>query len=119
MENDAFHVYPQKGRDSSGKITPERFVATQATDGGSASSLQTGAGQAIPHAASVMSDPQPNGNSEAALNGSWYAPEDASPFATKQALDDYFFRQTRLPPIGATAFDQRLTPAWAGLKLPF
>jgi hypothetical protein len=45
---------------------PERFVATQPTDGSSVPSPQTGAGQAIPHAASVMSDPQPNGNSEAA-----------------------------------------------------
>lgn len=35
-----------------------------------------------------------------------------------RALDDYFNRQARLPPSGATAFDPRLTPAWAGLKLP-
>jgi hypothetical protein len=34
------------------------------------------------------------------------------------ALDDYFNRQARLPPSGATAFDPRLTPVWAGLKLP-
>jgi hypothetical protein len=33
-------------------------------------------------------------------------------------LDDYFNRQARLPPSGATAFDSRLTPAWVGLKLP-
>lgn len=34
------------------------------------------------------------------------------------ALDDYFFRQSRLAPAGGTAFDPRLSPLWAGLKLP-
>jgi len=34
------------------------------------------------------------------------------------ALDDYFFRQSRLAPTGGTAFDPRLSPLWAGLKLP-
>ena len=34
------------------------------------------------------------------------------------ALDDYFFRQSRLAPMGGTAFDPRLSPLWAGLKLP-
>ncbi len=34
------------------------------------------------------------------------------------ALDDYFFRQSRLPPVRGTAFDPRLTPLWAGMKLP-
>ncbi len=34
------------------------------------------------------------------------------------ALDDYFFRQSRLAPMGGTGFDPRLSPAWAGLKLP-
>jgi|GEM_PF-2619051 hypothetical protein len=33
-------------------------------------------------------------------------------------LDEYFMRQARLPPSGATAFDPRVTPAWAGLKIP-
>jgi hypothetical protein len=32
-------------------------------------------------------------------------------------LDDVLSRQARLPPSGATGFDPRLTPAWAGLKL--
>jgi hypothetical protein len=36
----------------------------------------------------------------------------------QQAMEDYFFRQSRLPPSGATAFDPGLTPAWAGMKLP-
>lgn len=35
-----------------------------------------------------------------------------------RAIDDYFARQARLPPSGAMAFDPRLTPTWAGLKLP-
>ncbi len=41
-----------------------------------------------------------------------------SPVNFSHMLDDYFIRQARLPPSGATAFDPRLTPAWAGLKLP-
>ena len=35
-----------------------------------------------------------------------------------RAVKDYFAHQARLPPAGAVAFDPRLTPAWAGLKLP-
>ena len=35
-----------------------------------------------------------------------------------QALRAYFFRQSRLPPAGGTGFDPRLTPAWAGVKIP-
>ena len=31
---------------------------------------------------------------------------------------EYFFRLSRLPPNGGTAFDPYLTPTWAGLKLP-
>jgi hypothetical protein len=34
------------------------------------------------------------------------------------ALNDLLNAQARLPPAGPTAFDPRLTPAWAGLKLP-
>jgi hypothetical protein len=36
----------------------------------------------------------------------------------EHALDNYFSRQARLPPSGVTSFDPRLTPAWAGVKLP-
>ena len=39
-------------------------------------------------------------------------------FDIGQALKEYFYQQSRLPPSGTTAFDPRLTPAWAGLKLP-
>jgi hypothetical protein len=34
------------------------------------------------------------------------------------AMSDLLNAQARLPPSGPTAFDPRLTPAWAGLKLP-
>ncbi len=33
-------------------------------------------------------------------------------------LENLLARQARLPPRGMTGFDPRLTPAWAGLKLP-
>ncbi|MDE1907496.1 MAG: hypothetical protein KGH75_13710 [Rhodospirillales bacterium] len=33
-------------------------------------------------------------------------------------LEEYFFRHSRLAPSGGTAFDPRLSPLWAGLKLP-
>jgi hypothetical protein len=39
-------------------------------------------------------------------------------FEVERTLKDYFFRQSRLPPAGITAFDPRLTPVWAGLKIP-
>ncbi len=35
-----------------------------------------------------------------------------------RAIQDFFMRQARLPPAGGMAFDPRLTPAWAGVKLP-
>ena len=34
------------------------------------------------------------------------------------ALEEYFFRQSRMAPSGGAAFDPRLSPLWAGLKLP-
>lgn len=34
------------------------------------------------------------------------------------ALEGYFFRQSRLAPSGGAAFNPRLSPLWAGLKLP-
>ena len=36
----------------------------------------------------------------------------------ERALEDYFFRQSRLPPVGAAAFNPLLSPVWAGLKIP-
>ncbi len=91
----------------------DQFVATQATDGGGHATPDATSGTLYPRP-----QPQPNGNSAAALNGPRHAPAPPSPFALEQALNDYFSRQSRLPPSGTTAFDPRLTPAWAGLKLP-
>lgn len=34
------------------------------------------------------------------------------------ALEEYFFQQSRLAPSGGAAFDLRLSPLWPGLKLP-
>jgi hypothetical protein len=33
-------------------------------------------------------------------------------------FEDDMARQARLPPAGGAAFDPRLTPSWAGVKLP-
>ncbi|MBU6419052.1 MAG: hypothetical protein KGQ79_04915 [Proteobacteria bacterium] len=48
-----------------------------------------------------------------ALGGSY-----ASGMDFGDALEEYFFRQSRLAPSGGAAFDPRLSPLWAGLKLP-
>lgn len=40
------------------------------------------------------------------------------PFDFERALDDYFFQQSRLAPAGSAGFNPRLTPQWAGLKIP-
>ena len=42
----------------------------------------------------------------------------ASAAAFDNGFEAYLIRQARLPPAGMTAFDPRLTPAWAGVKLP-
>ena len=34
------------------------------------------------------------------------------------ALEEYFFQQSRLAPSGGAAFNPRLSPLWSGLKLP-
>ncbi len=41
-----------------------------------------------------------------------------APFEIKRALDEYFFRQSRLPPNGGAGFNPLLSPVWAGLKIP-
>lgn len=53
-------------------------------------------------------DAKPGGAGSAGMAGPAFA----------DALDDYFFRQSRLAPSGGVAFDPRLSPAWAGVKLP-
>lgn len=42
----------------------------------------------------------------------------AAPLDIRRALDDYFFRQSRLPPNGGAGFNPLLSPLWAGLKIP-
>jgi hypothetical protein len=34
-----------------------------------------------------------------------------------RVLDNYFLRQARLPPVGGSGFDPRVTPAWPGVKI--
>lgn len=65
----------------------------------------------------------PRTGAEAAHASSLPAPDEAvfTPAAQAdfaQALENYFFRQSRLPPAGGAAFNSYLSPAWAGLKLP-
>lgn len=55
------------------------------------------------------------GGGQTAPHTAQAAPAIPSDFAFEQALNDYFFRQSRLPPGGAPAFDPRMTPAWIGL----
>lgn len=50
-------------------------------------------------------------------SGSW-RDSVSEPADLRSALEDYFTRQARLPPAGGAAFDPRLTPAWAGVKIP-
>jgi hypothetical protein len=46
------------------------------------------------------------------------APAQLAPFDMERALDDYFFRKSRLPPAGGAGFNPLLSPVWAGLKIP-
>lgn len=39
-------------------------------------------------------------------------------FCLEQALDEYFFRKSRLPPAGGAWFNPLLSPIWAGFKIP-
>lgn len=46
------------------------------------------------------------------------APPQPTSFDMERALDDYFFRKSRLPPAGGVGFNPLLSPVWAGLKIP-
>jgi hypothetical protein len=46
------------------------------------------------------------------------APLPVAPADIERALEDYFFRQSRLPPAGGAGFNPLLSPVWAGLKIP-
>jgi hypothetical protein len=41
-----------------------------------------------------------------------------APDDIERALESYFFRQSRLPPVGGAGFNPLLSPVWAGLKIP-
>jgi hypothetical protein len=75
------------------------------------------AGEAIPEVSHVR--PEPYGEDSVAFTPTSVRPmPEPAQFDIGQALEEYFFQQSRMPPAGTTAFDPRLTPAWAGLKLP-
>ena len=46
------------------------------------------------------------------------APAVVAPADIERAVEDYFFRQSRLPPLGGAGFNPLLSPVWAGLKIP-
>jgi hypothetical protein len=46
------------------------------------------------------------------------APPVVAPADIERALESYFFRQSRLPPVGGAGFNPMLSPVWAGLKIP-
>ncbi|MDD2705096.1 MAG: hypothetical protein PHU07_07170 [Acidocella sp.] len=75
------------------------------------------AGEAILEVPHVR--PEPYGEDSVAFTPTSVRPmPEPAQFDIGQALEEYFFQQSRMPPAGTTAFDPRLTPAWAGLKLP-
>jgi len=78
-----------------------------------------------PHAAPVRVSEQWRGAagfSAASPDNELYAaaglkePDSAATFG--RMFEDYMALQARLPPAGGAAFDPRLTPSWAGVKLP-
>lgn len=97
-------------------------LAHYAASGGEADQAQLAAGQHQPYGAAdaLYLRPQPHrdGNATPALPGAQQSPASPSQLAVEQAIDAYFFRQSRLPPNGGAAFNPYLSPIWAGLKLP-
>jgi hypothetical protein len=97
-------------------------LASHATPGGAVDQDQLAASPFPSHTAAdtLYPRPQPNVNetADSALPGPQHAPGGLPPHALEQALNDYFFRQSRLPPNGGAAFNPYLSPLWAGLKLP-
>jgi hypothetical protein len=80
----------------------DREIGNKSADG------KTGSTLGPLESSSVMSDRNIPRTGEVSIIGHEFS----------DALDDYFFRQSRLPPIRCTAFDPRLTPLWAGMKIP-
>ena len=72
----------------------------------------------LPYRQYEAANPHPLDNAAALTTAPTLREHEAPRADFEQALEGYFFRQSRLPPTGTTAFDPRLTPVWAGLKLP-
>ena len=124
----AMGLPPQGGDLSSRSFAPvggigavER-LANRATPGGAVDHGQLAASQPPFHTAAdaLYPHPQPRSNdtADSALAGQQHSPGSLPPLALEQALNDYFFRQSRLPPNGGAAFNPYLSPLWAGLKIP-
>jgi hypothetical protein len=84
-------------------------VAVAEVEAGSCDAGEGAEGQPYPYDVS----PAPDDVSPAPAQAVIVEPSDI-----RQALDEYFFRQSRLPPNGGAAFNPLLSPIWAGLKLP-
>ncbi|MCB5945719.1 hypothetical protein, partial [Acidocella sp. KAb 2-4] len=96
------------------RLTPSPEVITRALGGGRREAHMAGALAALARQGAA-----PAVMPAAPMAGGGSRPEpvvDERDLA--QALRAYFFRQSRLPPAGAAGFDPRLTPAWAGIKIP-
>ncbi len=52
------------------------------------------------------------------FTGAEAAPALVAPPDIGRALENYIFRQSRLPPAGGAGFNPLLSPLWAGLKVP-
>ncbi|MDE8345714.1 MAG: hypothetical protein POH28_05990 [Acidocella sp.] len=99
-------------RDGDPYSSPERIADTA-----SAAGRVTGFSLSAAHflQSRVADGPEPR---EPATRNARFAADATLPeFEIGQALDSYFFRQSRLPPSGAAAFDPRITPGWTGWGL--
>jgi hypothetical protein len=73
--------------------------------------------EAVSVAEAASSDRGEAGAQEFAA-GAEPAPAGVRPADIERAVEDYFFRQSRLPPTGGAGFNPLLSPVWAGLKIP-
>jgi hypothetical protein len=80
------------------------------------------AGQLGPQGAVNASSARPQPGQDGNAHSVWHEIEhvlaDLSPFALERALENYFHRLSRRPPIGGAAHNPALSPIFAGQKLP-
>jgi hypothetical protein len=69
-------------------------------------------------AAEAAAADQDEVESQGLVAGGDAAPARVAQADIEQALETYFYRQSRLPPSGAAGFNPLLSPVWAGLKIP-